>query len=127
MPPQTTSTSFQLAEVARFRARLSVALEKRGPLLEALGELRTRHIVEFTELNKFQHQINQSQAAADAARSGNRMNQYDFHLQLVNEKKWVRQRCLSQWEEMGKSLEKMGKEVRDLEAEISELKRILNE
>lgn len=127
MPPQITPISSQLAEVAHLRVRLSVARDKRGPLLETLDELRTRYTMKYAELNKFQHQINQSQAAADAARSENRMDVYDFHLQIVNEKKWVRQRYLSQWEELGKSLEKVGREVRDLEVEISELKRMLNE
>ena len=127
MPPQTTPASSQLAEVAQLRVRLSVARDKRGPLQQTLDELRTRYTRQYAELNKFQQQINQSQAAADAARSENRMNHYDFHHQLVNEKKWVKQRCLSQWEELGKSLEKVGRELRDLEVEISELKRMLNE
>lgn len=127
MPPPTTSTPSQLAEIARLGVRLSVARSKRGPLLETLDELKTRHTMEYSDLSKFQHQINQSQAVADVARSENRMNEYQFHIQIINEKKWVRERCLLQWQELGKRLEKVGREVRDLEVEISELERMLNE
>lgn len=127
MPAQTTPASSQLDEVAQLRARLSVAQDKRGPLQETLDNIRTRYTMEYAELNRFQTQINQSQAAADAARSEDRMSHYDFHHQLVNEKKWAMQRCLNQWEELGKSLEKVSRGLRDLEVEISELRRMLNE
>lgn len=127
MPPPTTSTPSQLAEIARLGDRLSVARSRRGPLLETLDQLKTRHTMEYADLSKFQQQINSSQAVANAARSENRMNEYDFHMQIVNEKKWVRDRCLLQWQEVGKRLEKVGREVRDLEVEISELERMLNE
>lgn len=127
MPPPTTSTPSQLAEIARLGDRLSVARSKRGPLLETLDQLKTRHTMEYADLSKFQQQINSSQVVANAARSENRMNEYDFHMQIINEKKWVRDRCLLQWQEVGKRLEKVGREVRDLELEISELERMLSE
>lgn len=127
MPPPTTSGPPQLAEIARLGVRLSVAQSKRGPLLETFNELKTRHSTEYSELNKFQQQIDKSQAAADLARSVHRMSEYQFHIQIVNEKNWTKDRCLLQLEELWKTLEKVGRELRDLEVEIIELKRMLNE
>lgn len=125
MPPRTTLTPTQLEEISRLNVRLSIARSKRGPLLQTLDELKSQLVMECSELNKFQQQINQSQAAANTARSQNRMTEYEFYIQLVNEKNWARQRCLSQWEELGKKLENSSRELRNLEVEISELGRMM--
>lgn len=84
MPPQTTPAASQLAEVARLRARLSVALEKRGPLLEIFDNVRRQHNIEFAELNRFQQLIIIAQAATDTSRSEWNWIQYELNLRLLD-------------------------------------------
>lgn len=84
MPPQTTPAATQLAEVARLHTRLSLALDKRGSLLETFANVRRQHNMEFAELKRFQQLIIIAEAATDASRSEWNWIQYELDLRLLD-------------------------------------------
>lgn len=125
MPPPTTHNPSQVAEISRLSVRLSVAQNKRGPLLQTLRHLQTQHANQNAELSNIRNQIEQAQQEAQSASSNNLRAEYHNKLKVVTELKWRLASSLRKLDESMGKIEKSRRDLIELDQETSGLQRIL--
>lgn len=125
MPPPTTHNPSQVAEISRLSVRLSVAQNKRGPLLQTIRHLQTQQSNQNAELSNIRNQIEQAQQEAQSASSNNLRAEYHNKLKVVTELKWRLASSLRKWDESMGKIEKSRRDLIELDQETSGLQRIL--
>lgn len=117
MPPQSSQ------EIGRLRVRLTVAENKRNPMMGTINYLRTEQHKISGEITNLRTQIRKkTQEAEDALRVEDRMRKQG----LIADMEWRVTRLSDTWEEIGVRIENMEKDMRDLDQEVSGLTRLLN-
>lgn len=118
MPQPTNASPSQIAEITLLRTRLSSTHQIRDSLKQTLTELKTRQISDSSDLSTLLFQINQCQAEADSAHSNLRRVEYEYLIETIKTMRWVRERCVREYEELGAKIEKVERENGRLEREI---------
>lgn len=127
MPPPTTQTPSQLAEINSLNARLSIAKTRRVSLLLSLDRLRTQRSHEYAKFLNFGYQIDQKKQEADFfALSNNLLREYSLKIDEMNDIGQQRARAFREWEDLGVQILLSSREIGGLEREIFELERILS-
>lgn len=127
MPPPTTQTPSQLAEINSLNARLSVVKTSRVSLLLSLDRLKTQHAHEYAKFLNFGYQINQKKQEADYfAHFNHLLREYSLKLDEMNDIGQQRARAFREWEDLGVQISLASREIGGLEQEISELERNLS-
>lgn len=122
-PSNSSPPPSQIAEITILRTRLSSAHQTRDSLKKSLNELTAKQISDSSDLSTLLFQINDCQAEADAAHS---YVEYEYLVETIKTMKWVRERCVRQYEELGAKIERMERENERLEREIWGLATMLN-
>lgn len=127
MPPPTTQTPSQLAEINGLNARLSVVKTGRLSLLLSLDRLRTQHSHEYAKFLNFGYQINQKKQEADYfAHFNHLLREYSLKLDEMNDIGQQRARAFRECEDLGVQIFLASREIGGLEQELSELERNLS-
>lgn len=117
MPPQSSQ------EIGRLRVRLTVAENRRNPIMGTINHLRTEQHRKSGEITNLRTQIRQKAQEAEVAL---RVEDRTRKEGLITEMDWQVSRLSSEWEELGVRIDNMEKDLRDLDQEISGLTRLLN-
>lgn len=117
MPPQSSQ------EIGRLRVRLTVAENKRNPMMGTINHLRSEQAIRSGQITSFRTQIRQKALEAEYAVKVEDRNRKEG---LIAEMDWQVSRLSSEWEELGVRIENTEKDLRDLDQEISGLSRLLN-
>lgn len=127
MSQPTNPSPPQSAEITLLRTRLSSAHQTRDSLKKSLNELTTRQISDSSDLSTLLFQINECQAEAESAHSNmRRKGEYEYLVETIKTMKWVRERCVREYEELGAEIERGERENERLEREIWGLATRLN-
>lgn len=123
MPPTPTNPiPSHLAEITFLRTRISSTHKTRDALKQTLNQLTTQHIHDSSDLSTLLFHINEYQAEADSARGD-----YEYWVEAVKNTKSVRERCVREYEELGRKIERVRRELGRLEREIWEFAKMLSE
>lgn len=126
MAPLNTLTGLQIAEINRLRNRLAYAHNTRDRLLETFHKLKTEHVDDGTKLSNLLIQINQLQAEADSARANNNTRAYNCKVGMIDDMKWLRERCRLERIELQEKVDAVDRKIRGWERAICELARMIS-
>lgn len=127
MPPPANPTPSELAEITFLRTRISSTHKIRDSLKQSLEKLITRQTSDSSDLSTLLFQINESEGEADLALKNIRMRDYEYWVETIKTGKWVRERCLRGYEELGRKIENVKRDIARLEREIWRYARMLSE
>ena len=126
-PTPTNPTPSQLAEITFLRTRISSTHKTRDALKQSLNQLINQHVHDSSDLSTLLFHINEYQAAADFAFTKIRNGDYEYWTEAVKNTKSVRERCVREYEEFGRKIERVKREIGRLEREIWEFAKMLSE
>lgn len=117
MPSQSSQ------EIGRLRVRLTVAENKRNPMMGIINHLRSEQAIRSGQITNFRTQIRQKALEAEYAVKVEDRNRKEG---LIAEMDWQVSRLSREWEDLGVRIENTEKDLRDLDQEISGLSKLLN-